>query len=588
MLPPALTMMVLVAAALFVMARGLLAPELALSGVVIVALLLGIVDTPTALAGFSSESVHTVGLLLIVSAAVQRSGAMGLLRRVLFSRASSMLMAQVRVILPSSVLSAFLNNTAVVALLLPVVREWGQQLRFSPSRLLIPLSYASILGGMCTLIGTSTNLVVQGLLPPEQAARFGMFDIASVGVPAGLAGLLVIFVVGRRLLPDRSTSDELFADPRTFATELVVEANGRLDGRRLDALGVDEGLVLNPVEIWRRGVVIAAPRRDEKLQADDHLVFAGPATAALAVHRIAGLIPADDQHYGTGEQTGRRFFELIIGARCPLVGSRVGEGSFRKRYGGAVVAVARHGEPVGSGGVRSWIFQVGDIVLVEGPQRLEQSLERSGELVVLAGHGDNGRHNPTLARLALLVVVAMVTSAATGLISTFMAVLLAATACIALRLLRWTQALEAIDARLLLTIAAALGVGRALEHSGAAAALAETLVDLGQGSPWATLAIVYVTTTIITELVTNNAAAVIMVPFALASAATLGVDPMAMIMAVAIAASASFVTPIGYQTNLMVYGPGGYRFADFLRAGLPVTLVVGATTIALAPLLWPF
>lgn len=584
---PTYLMCALVVMALIAMARGV-APELALSAVLCVALAVGIIDTSAALAGFSSESLHTIGLLLIVSAAVQRAGGLRLLRSHLFAGARSLIAAQIRIVIPTAVSSAFLNNTAVVALLVPLIRESGGRLKFPPSRLLIPLSYASILGGMCTLIGTSTNLIVQGLLPEHLVPEFGMFDVSQVGVPAALAGMLVIFATSHKLLPDRSTSSGLFADPREFTTELRVEPEGPLVGRTLEEVGMHAGMLVNPVEVWRRGVVLAAPRRNLVLQADDHLVLAGPASEALAVHRIPGLTPTTDMVYGASAEGGRRFHEMIIGPRCPLVGHRVGDGSFRARYSVAIVAVARHGQSVRSGSMRGWALEVGDIVLVESQGRLDRALERDGELIIVAGHDDDELPNTKLAPLALLILAGMVIAAASGHVSSFLAVLGAAAACIGLRLLRWSQALEAIDLRLLLTIAAALGVGRALQSSGAAMELAGVLAELGGGSPWLTLAIIYIVTSIITEFVTNNAAAVIMVPFAIASAATLGVNPMAMIMAVAIAASASFITPIGYQTNLMVYGPGGYRFSDFMRAGLPVTITVAATTIGLAPMIWPF
>lgn len=577
----------LVLLALLAMTRSYLVPELALLGVLVILLALGIVRPAEALEGFASESLHTVALLFVVSAAIKRSGALTLLTGRYLGRPRGDLDAQTRLIVPTAILSSVLNNTPVVALFLPVVRDWAKRHGLAPSRLLIPLSYASILGGVCTLIGTSTNLVVRGLLPPPLHDRFGMFTIGRLGLPAALGGMGVLWLLGRRLLPAHPDPESVFADPRTFTTELLVNPEGPLVGRRLAEVRRGDRLALHPVEIDRRGTILPAPSPEEVLQAGDRLVLAGAAAAAVAVHRIDGLDPTVDR-VADSQAARRHVFELVVSPRCPLVGRTVGDGSFRRHYNGAVMAVARHGQSVRPGGINGWVLQVGDTLLVETDRGFLQTWGGSADFLVIRGHDEDRVERSWHPMGGALILAAMIALAATDTLSTFMAAALAVTALLLTRILPWEDAVRALDARVLLTIAAALGVGGALESTGAAAAMAHALVRVNSESPHTALALLYLTTVVCTELVTNNAAAVIMIPLALASAAQLNVDPMAFVVAVAIGASASFITPIGYQTNLMVYGPGGYRFSDFVRAGLPVSLVVALVTILLGPVAFPF
>ncbi|MCA9654499.1 MAG: hypothetical protein KC501_31565 [Myxococcales bacterium] len=568
------------------MATGRLSAERALIGTLVALVLAGVVEPPRALEGLSNAGVATVALLFVVAAAVRRSGALGLVLHWLLGNPRGALAAQLRLTLPVAGLSAFLNNTPIVAMLLPDVRRWGEERSIAPSYLLMPLSFAAIVGGMCTLVGTSTNLLVDGLLIDRGEPSLGIFWISPVGVPAAVVALVVMALVGRRLLPGRAADELPLADPRRFYAEVKVDPSGPLVSRRLDEIRVPGLKAFAPIELRRGSTVISAPRGDQVLAAGDSLLFTAAAAEVLELRRVSGLsVP----QRGTDAQAPRGpLAEVVVGRGCPLVGHSVGDGSFRRHYGAAVLAVARDGERTEATAVASWTLEAGDILLLEASAPFIERHRFGGDLVLVSDHGHASPHAPWHAPFSLAVVLAMAGLAASGAMSMLMAALAAAGAMLLARVATWDELANDIEWRVLLAIVGALGLGAALTDTGAAATLAHGLVALGGSSPWLVLALVYLATVITTELVTNNAAAVLVLPIGLDAAATLGVSWLPFVAVVMIGASASFVTPIGYQTNLMVMGPGGYRFGDFARFGAPVALAVGATTLGLAPWLWPF
>jgi len=580
---------VLILAALAAMATNRVRPELALFAALAVTVLAGVLDPAQALSGFSNQGLHTVAVLFVVAEAVRRSGALGLLTRLALGNNGSQAVAQARLVLPAAFASAFMNNTPLVAMLMPAVRRWTLKNNMPASRFLIPLSYASILGGMCTLIGTSTNLVVAGILSAEGYASPGFFDIGRVGLPAAVAGTAVVLLLGRLLLPDRSDSRSSGNDPRSFTAEFVVDGQPGLAGKRLDEVKIGDVAGLHPVEIIRGAVIVPAPQGGELMQAGDRLVFAGSLDELLELQKVAGLRGADEVQFGGNEPLRRRRqVELVISDRCPLIGHRVGDGSFRNRYNAAVIAVTRHGERLPRRGLKGWRLRAGDTLLVEAAPGFAVQNRFNPDFHLVGDRPEQFAGRMWQLRGALVVVALMAIAAAIGLTTMFKAALAASLVLIALRIIRWHQALSSLDAGVLLAIAASLGLGEALRQSGAAGLLAGAVVRAGGADPHVTLVLLYAATVMITEVVTNNAAAVLMTPLALAAAQALGVNYQPFVFAVMIAASASFMTPIGYQTNLMVYGPGGYRFTDYFRLGLPVSLAVAAVTIGLAPVIWPF
>lgn len=577
-----------VLAMLAAMASNRVRPELALGATVAALLLAGVLTPARALAGLANEAVIGVGLLFVVAGAVRRSGALAPVVALTLGQVRRPGAAVARLMVPVALASGVLNNTPLVAMLLPEVRSWARRHGMAPSQLLLPLSYAAILGGTLTVIGTSTNLLVNGMLVDAGLTPIAFAEVGRVGLPLTVAGIALFIVAGRWLLPARGDSEAAFADPRAFTTEVEVEPGGPFDGACLDAARLADGTALLPVEIDRGGHVISAPRREDVLSGGDRLVIAGGPTVVAAALRTHGLRKVVDSAFDVrslGAQ--RRLFELVVSERCPLVGEVVGTGSFRGRYGAAVLAIARHGSRVERSGGEGWTLQAGDTLLVEAGAAFDQTWRFHPHFHVVLGSEAQGALPGWHAVLALACLLGIVAATALGWLPLLSAALVAV---LALRLggLASDDALrESVDLRVLLGIAASLGVGAAIADTGLAAHVASSLVAVCD-TPHAALAAVVLATMIITELVTNNAAAVLMLPMALETAARLHVAPTPFVLAVMVAASASFVTPMGYQTNLMVYGPGGYRFTDFVRAGVPMSALVFALTVWLVPLLWPW
>jgi di/tricarboxylate transporter len=573
--------------ALGVMATDRLSPDKTMVGALALLVLSGVLEPGRALAGFASEGMMTVALLFMVAAAVRRSGALAAACGKLLGQPTSILGAQLRLMLPVAALSGFVNNTPLVAMLLPEVRDWSRRSGVAPSRLLIPLSYAAILGGLITLIGTSTNLVVDGML--RQLGRPGLhfFDLTAVGLPLAVLGVLFIAVLGRRLLPDRPYGDMPFADPRGFTAEYLVIKGGVLDGRRLGDVSIPDLPGLHPIEILREGLIIPAPRADEVLQGDDRLVVNMAAGHVLALHRTPGLLPTDHTFSRDPSKKNRVLVELVVSDHCPLVDRVVGDGSFRRHYDAAVVAVARHGERV-TVHRGPWVLEAGDSLLVEVSADFLALHRTNPDFYLVTSYGAVYTAARWHRAASVAALVAMASLAALGVLSMFEAAMAATVLLLLTRVISWSDAQDDVNWKVLLTIAAALGLGAALEDSGAARAVGDAIAGVGGEQPWIALAMIYLATVLTTEMVTNNAAAAMMLPIGLAAADRLGVSYMPFAVVIMIAASASFATPIGYQTNLMVYGPGGYRFSDFLRIGIPLTLLLGAAALVLTPIVWPF
>ena len=562
--------------------------DMAMIGGVVVLLAAGILSPAEALGGMSNEGMVTVAALFVVAAAIDRTGALaGITGRVL-GRPKSLASAQLRAMVVPGVLSAFMNNTPVVALMVPAIRDWARKQRLSISRLLMPMNDAVVLGGLCTLIGTSTNVVVSGLYAARTGRTLGMFDITWLGAPLFVAGLVYILVASTRLLRDRRPAMSPTDDPREYSLEMVVEPGSPLAGRTIEQAGLRhlDGLYL--VEIDRAGHVIAAVAPSERLEAGDRLVFVGVIDSVVELQKIRGLRPATDQVFKLDDPRSERVLvEAVVSNTCPLVGRTIREGRFRSSYGAVVIAVARNGERMRMK-IGDIALEPGDTLLLEaGPDFAErQRSSRHFYLVSEVQGGAPPRHDR--AWIACTVLVAMVLAATLELVPMVAAALVAAGAMVATRCISSTEARRSIEWESLLLIAASFGLARAMDKTGLAESIAGATIDLARGHPHLSLAALYFVAMLFTELMSNNAAAVLTFPIAWQTAADLDVNPMPFVMAITVAASCGFATPMGYQTNLMIYGPGGYKFGDYLRFGGPLNLLVMAITVALAPLLWPF
>ncbi|MEM7682310.1 MAG: SLC13 family permease [Planctomycetota bacterium] len=589
-----LTLAVVVAAAV-ALVRGLAGPDVILLGALAMLVGGGVVDPAAAVSGFGNQGLATVAALFIVVAGLTHSGAAVMMVDPLLGRPKGLRRAIGRMMAPVAALSAVLNNTAVVAMALPAVRQWAVRLNRAPSKLLLPLSYAAILGGTCTLIGTSTNLVVNGILIEHAAATgrgdmsLGLFELAKVGLPCALAGIVYCVWLGPKLLPDRSSALVAVGDDvKKYTVEMQVDAEGPLVGRTIEQAGLRSLPGLYLAELGRGEEVIPAVEPTQRLSGGDRLVFVGVVDSVVDLRKIRGLSPATDQVDKVQASADRRgLVEAVVSDHCPLIGRSIREGRFRSRYGAAVIAVARGGQRL-AGKIGDIVLQPGDTLLLEATPTFHRQHRHSRDffLVSLAEEAASPRHDR--AYLAIAVMAGMMAAVVLGFTSMLGAATVAAAAMVLLRCCRASQARSALDWPVLLTIGAALGVGQAVADSGLATALASGIIDLVGDDPRWVLAGVYLVTMLLTSVITNNAAAVLITPIALAAAATVGVSPLPFAVAVMLAASNDFATPIGYQTNLMVYGPGGYRFTDYLKFGAPLNALVFVISVLLIPWAFPF
>lgn len=565
-----------------------IAPDVLLIGGVTILLLFQVITPKDALAGMANQGMITVGVLYVVVAGVIETGGLAWIVDRLLGRPHSVVNAQMRLMPPVIALSSFLNNTPVVAMMIPAVKEWAKQFRLPVSQLLIPLSYASIFGGVCTLIGTSTNLVVYGLLIDNHQRTLGMFDITWVGLPAGLIAFGYILLFGRKLLPNREPVIGDADDARQYTVEMIVESNCPLAGKTIEEARLRNLPGMYLMEIDRNGDIIPAVSPQERLHVGDRLIFCGIVESVVDLQKIKGLKPATDQVFKLdAPRANRCLIEAVVSDSCAIIGKSIRDGRFRTRYNAVAIAVARNGKRIN--------MKIGDIVLQPGDNLLLEThpsffdQQRNSRDFYLIGKVEGStpiRHERAL--VAMIILIGMVACAALGVLSMLKAAMLAAGLMLMTGCCSVNAARRSVDWQVLLVIAASFGLGNALEITGLAKAIAGNLIALGGGNPWISLAIVYFVTTAFTELITNNAAAVLVFPIAFQTALGLGVSVMPFAVTIMLAASASFATPIGYQTNLMVYGPGGYRFSDYIKIGLPLNILYGIATVILAPLVWGF
>jgi di/tricarboxylate transporter len=577
---------------LVVLATELLPPAMAVLGAVTALLVLGVIGIPEAFEGFSNPAPLTVAALYVVAAAVQKSGLLERLAGAVLGGAGeggSERLRLARVLAPVAGSSAFLNNTPIVAMVAPAILTWARRTGESASRYLLPVSFATILGGLLTVIGTSTNLVVSGLLESHGEAPLGFFEIGKIGLPAAIAGLAMLILLTPLLLPvRRAPSETVEADAREFTVEMVVAAEGTAAGQTVSEAGLRNLQGVYLVEIERDGRKIAPVAPDAVLAGGDRLTFAGNVDRVLDLQALPGLVSAEEPHFDVvGPALRRRLFEAVVASASTLDGATLKEIGFRSRFGAAVLAVHRAGERV-PGKLGEVRLRAGDVLLLLADSGARRRLLADPSFVVVAPLAGEGPPRREKAPLVAVVVLTMLVLAATGVLDILVAALLAGFALVGLRVLTAAEARAAIDLNIIVLIAASFGIGNAIETSGLASQIADLVVGpLGDYGDIGLLVGILVSTTLLTELITNNAAAVLMFPIALATAAEAGLDPRGFAIAIAVAASSSFLTPIGYQTNTMVYGMGGYRFPDFARVGAPLTVVVLVVATLLIPVFWP-
>lgn len=569
----------LAGAALVLMSLGRYAPHLVMMGVLIVLSVTGILDASQALAGFSNSGLITVVAMFVVAAGIHHSGGVDLLVHHLLRSPRTVRAAQARIAFPVALLSGFLNNTPVVATMIPAIHAWSRKIGISPSKLMIPLSYSAILGGTLTLIGTSTNLVVNGQYQHLTGKPgFSIFSITAVGLPVAIIGLVVMLVFLPRLLPDRKDQQK-FGSMREFTLEVAVALDGPLVNKTVGEAGLRELERLYLVEIERDGSVVTAVPSEERLRGGDRLVFAGDTQAISDLLRINGIVPSvhEDEPSLSKDRAERRLVEAALSPQSDVLGLTIRDARFRDRYGAVVLAVARGGERV-SGNLGNIRLKPGDVLLLEArPAFVSRQRYNKDFLLINDLETETPRHDR--AYVSWIILLLLVGAVAAGSLSMLNGALIGAALMIMTGCCSVGQAQKAVDVPVVLTIAASFALGAALESTGAASYAAEKILALSQGQTLLTVLLVYFSVSLLTEVVTNNAAAVLVLPVVLSMTSTLGVPAEPFVIAVMMAASASFATPLGYQTNMMVFGPGGYRFTDFMRVGVPMNLLIGVVTV---------
>ncbi len=569
------------------LARTHIGPEWICLGTLVWLLTLGILDPEEAVAGMANKGMITVGILFIVAAAIKETGAIQMITPFLSGRVKSEARAQLRVMLPTTALSAFLNNTPVVAIFIPAVSSWAKKLKIPVSKMMIPLSYAAILGGTCTLIGTSTNLVVSGIYENATGYKIHFFEIAKVGLPSAVVMFGFIFLLSRWLLPERSSAIEQMGDPKEYTIEMILGPGSNLAGKTLKEARLTEENEINLIEIFRGGRALPAIESSMQLKEEDRLVFTGGVDMVSELQKNKGLTPVMDRLFEIDTpRPDRCLVEAVVSRSNRLIGRSIVGGHFRQIYDAVVVAVSRAGRRI-DGTIVGIVLQAGDTVLMETHPSFYLRHKNSRDFYLISQLEDSSapRHNRAI--FAIVVLLGMVALASIGGLGMFKAAVIAAAVFLVTRTLTPAQALRSIDVQVLLVIVAAFGIGNAMQKTGAAEFIATKMVGLAEGNPWLVLSMLYITTSILTEMVTNNAAALILFPISMAMAGQMEVNVTPFVFAIMMGASASFATPIGYQCNMMVYGPGGYRFSDFLKIGVPMNLLMWLLASVLIPTIWP-
>ncbi|MCB9896443.1 MAG: SLC13 family permease [Planctomycetes bacterium] len=584
-------MLVLLAVTLVLLVTQWVRIEVVALSLVAVLALTGVLSTEDALSGFSSQATITVAAMLVLSAGLERAGAVDLVAGRLAALGGGgerrLLLA---LMLPTAVFSAFMNNTPVVALMVPVAITLARRFEVSPSKLLLPVSYASILAGTCTLIGTSTNILVDGLARDGGFEGFSMFEFSKMGVLYLVVGGAYVVLAGPRFLPRRSALSEVIspAAEGRFVTEIAIPRGSPLAGRPLAEL-VEGAEVVKVLELVRGDDPTVRPFSGFVLAEEDVLIVEA---SARAIHALlgrqgvaAGTAVADAERVVVS-RTDLRLAEAVVTPNSRFDGERIQDLGLSRVHGVQVLAVRRLGRHHRSA-IRAWRLRSGDVLLVLGQLASLEALQEQGDVFLVQGVEESVTF-PRKAPLAAAIMLAVVLLASLGVAPIVHLALIGAAAMILTRCLDVHDATRSLEPSVLMLLAGTIPLGLAMERTGLAADMAASVVDLaGPHGPIVLVSAFYLLTSLLTEFLSNNAAAVLLTPIGLGIATRTGIDPKPLLVAIAFGASASFATPIGYQTNALVMGPGGYRFSDYVRFGLPLNLLMWISATILIPAFWP-
>jgi di/tricarboxylate transporter len=564
--------------------------------VAIVLILLGLVTPEEGIAGFSNSATVTVMAMFVLSAGITRTGVIQVIRDRLLVWGGKNPHQQVFVLgALVGPISAFINNTAVVAIFLPIVEDWCKKQKISPSKLLIPLSYATVLAGMITVVGTSTNILASGISAKLGYGEFSLFQFTALGVVTFLAGLIYLTIFAPKLLPDRKSSTGEFLDDdygsKVYLSEVIISPRSNLIGQTLSESGLQRKFDFDVLELIRNKVHLSQPLADKVLNAGDILIVHSSREELLKIKDERGLEIFADVKFHKGDvesviTTGEeKLAEVLILSNSRLIGTTLKDLKFRQRYNATVLAI-RRGSELLQGRLGKIPLKFGDLLLVQGPKQSFVGLQTTRELLVLEEKEiESLRQDKGM--IALIITLSVIIIAAFDIQPILVTSLVGVVLMVITGCLKPGEVYGSIRWDIIFLLAGLIPLGTAMDNSGTTKWLADNLVAIGGNlSGFWILVFFYLITSVLTEILSNNAAVVLMIPVAVEVAKTLGLNPLAFMYAVTFAASNSYLTPIGYQTNTMVYAPGGYKFLDFTRLGAPLNLILTILTPSLIVLFY--
>lgn len=545
----------------------------------------GVLDAKEAFSGFSSTSVVVIGVLFVVVAGLTYTGVLQWIVKHLLGQPDSYCKAVVRLMLPVAALSSFLSNTTVVTLFVNIVKMWSRKLGISPSKLLIPLSYASGMGGVCTLIGTPPNLIISGLYADNTGHTMNIMATAIPGLFCLFVGILSIIAL-RRLLPERKAPENAFEATSEYTVELLVPSDSRLIGKKIGQAGLVNVRGGSLIELVHFDTVVSPVPEDEPIMGGDRLVYSGQVDEILNLKESHGLVNADHYVFSMNEiEKNRQFRTAYVTFGSNLIGKSIGEGTFEKDNNMVLVAVSRRGQRIAES-PRNVRLEAGDTLLFECPANISiNTASLSSQMQFF-----DSPEVPNIGARTILsttIMLAMVVISALGVMPLLQCAFLAAAAMLLLRCCTAEQAMKSVNWDILMVFAGSVVLGLAIQKTGIAERMAFGILDVCGTNPIVVMTAICLVGTFITEFISNTAAGAMFFPIMFNAAEKLGYEPFPFLIALMISVSSSFATPIGSPTHMLVYGPGGYRFSDFIRIGLPMNFIILAANILIVNIVYP-
>jgi len=554
-------------------------PVIILSFVLTTFLFTGIITTEDALNGFANEGVVSIALLFIIGGAIKKTNFIHTFVHKLLSFKKNPKESFLKILFFSSGFSSFLNNTPIVVILVPIIRDWCEKKNISPSKFLLPLSYATIFGGLITLVGTSTTLIIHGMMIQNGMKGFSMYSLAIIGIPGTLLGILYLYLIGYRLLPNHLPKrEELYGKPRDYLVEVQVGESCSLIGKSIEGAKLRNLKGLYLIKIIRNDQHITPVFNHEIIQQNDVFLFTGTPYTIAELQEIKGLFVKTTcgEHLDSRDSS---LTEAVVSQGSNLLFKTIKKSDFKNKYKAAVVAVHRNGTRM-EGKVGDIMLKPGDTLLLLSSRSQVKNLSYSGDFFPISFHSAKSSLSSVQSFIILLTFMLMIVTVSIGFLTMLKASILSVCILIASKCVHPDEIVKFVQFKILLLIATSIGIGTAIKKSGVADLIAEFLLDSTKGLSFLfVLAIVYFTTNLFTEMMSNSATAMIMFPISMEIATKLSIDPFIFMIVIAVAASANFSTPIGYQTNLIVYSPGRYRFKDYLKVGVPLNFLFFVITL---------